>query len=158
MNMLEANVARQNGGVVLDLGGDQKLQLDAADIAGPPALAAYDGRPVILGIRPEGLEEASLVDEAPPGRRLTGRVELREALGSELMVHFALPRASSQRRRKTKELADETSVEGGIVTPGALIVGRFGRPRGREGRRERRSGRRHALAPLLRPGDRSWHL
>jgi multiple sugar transport system ATP-binding protein len=84
MNMLEAIVARQNGGVVLDLGGNQKLQLDASDIA------------------------------------------LREALGSELMVHFALPEGTLAETQETKELADETSVEGGIVTPGALIVGRFG--------------------------------
>jgi multiple sugar transport system ATP-binding protein len=126
MNMLEANVARQNGGVALDLGGGEKLELDAADLAKTPALAAYDGRPVIVGIRPEGLEEASLVEEARPGRKLTGRVELREALGSELIVHFALPEGTLAETQETKELADESSVEGGIVTPGALIVGRFG--------------------------------
>ncbi|HWB23234.1 MAG TPA: sn-glycerol-3-phosphate ABC transporter ATP-binding protein UgpC [Gaiellaceae bacterium] len=126
MNMLEASVARQNGGVVLDLGGDQKLQLEASDIAQSPALAAYDGRPVIVGIRPEGLEEASLAEETRPGRLLKGRVELREALGSELMVHFALPEGKHAETQETKELARESSVEGGIVTPGALIVGRFG--------------------------------
>jgi multiple sugar transport system ATP-binding protein len=134
MNMLEATVARQNGGVVLDLGGDQKLHLDAADIAGTPALAGYDGRAVIVGIRPEGLEEASLVEEARPGRKLTGRVELREALGSELIVHFALPEGKLAETEETQELAEESSVEGGIVTPGALIVGRFGaRGRAQEG-------------------------
>ena len=126
MNMLEAKVARQNGGVTLDLGGGQKLELDAADIAGSPALASYDGRQVILGIRPEGLEEASLAGDAAPGRRLTGRVELREALGSELMVHFALPEGTLAETTETQELARESSVEGGIETPGALIVGRFG--------------------------------
>ena len=126
MNMLEVTVARQNGGVTLDLGGDQKLTLDAADIAGSPALLGYDKRQVILGIRPEGLEEASLVEDAGPGRRLTGRVELREALGSELMVHFALPEGKLAETQETQELARESSVEGGIETPGALIVGRFG--------------------------------
>jgi multiple sugar transport system ATP-binding protein len=126
MNMLEATVSRQNGGVTLDLGGDQKLSLDEADIAASPALAGYDGRQVILGIRPEGLEEASLVEDLRPDRRLTGRVELREALGSELMVHFALPEGKLAETQETQELARETSVAGGIVTPGALIVGRFG--------------------------------
>ena len=125
MNMLEATVARQNGGVVLDLGG-QKLQLDASDIASTPALAGFDGRRVILGIRPEGLEEASLADESRPGRRLTGRVELREALGSELMVHFALPESKLAETQETQELAREAGPEGGLETAGALIVGRFG--------------------------------
>jgi multiple sugar transport system ATP-binding protein len=126
MNMLEATVARQNGGVSLDLGGGQKLELEASDIASAPALAGYDGRPVILGIRPEGLEEASLVDERRPGRRVTGRVELREALGSELMVHFALPDGKLAETQETKELARDAGPEGGLVTQGALIVGRFG--------------------------------
>ena len=89
---------------------------------------------MIVGIRPEGLEEASLVEETRPGRKLTGRVELREALGSELIVHFALPEGKLADTEETQELAHETSVEGGIVTPGALIVGRFGaRGRAQEG-------------------------
>ena len=126
MNMLEATVTRQNGGVSGDLGGGQKLELEASDIASTPALAGYDGRRVILGIRPEGLEDASLVDETRPGRRLTGHVELREALGSELMVHFALPESKLAETQETKELAREAGPEGGLVTTGALIVGRFG--------------------------------
>jgi multiple sugar transport system ATP-binding protein len=126
MNMLEAEVSRQNGSVVLDLGGGQKLSLDQSEVAANPALAAYDGRDVILGIRPESLEEASLAQESRPGRKLTGHVELREALGSELMVHFALPESNLAHTQVTRELARETSVEGGIDTPGALLVGRFG--------------------------------
>ena len=126
MNMLEATVTRQNGGVSVDLGGGQKLELEASDIASTPALAGYDGRRVILGIRPEGLEDASLVDETRPGRRLTGHVELREALGSELIVHFALPESKLAETQETKELAREAGPEGGLVTTGALIVGRFG--------------------------------
>ena len=55
-----------------------------------PALSDYVGRDVILGIRPEDLEDATLATDAPADRRLKGKVELTEALGSEIMVHFAV--------------------------------------------------------------------
>jgi multiple sugar transport system ATP-binding protein len=51
-----------------------------------PALSEYAERQVVLGIRPESLPAAS--DAASPG--LTVQVELVEALGSELQVHFTL--------------------------------------------------------------------
>jgi multiple sugar transport system ATP-binding protein len=126
MNMLEATVHRQNGGVELDVGGSQKLALGAEDIAASPAIAGYDGRPVILGVRPEALEEISLAPDTPPERRLRGLVELREALGSELVVHFSLPESTLARTEETEELARESSVEGGLESEGAHLVGRFG--------------------------------
>src|SRR5690348_17219624 len=87
MNMLEARVARANGGLTIDV-GQQHLQLGEETLAAHPALHGYEGRKVILGLRPEDLEDASLEPDSPRDRRLRGVVELREALGSELMVHF----------------------------------------------------------------------
>ena len=52
-----------------------------------PALEGYLGRKVILGIRPENLEDAALVPGAAPGSVLDVQVELREELGSEVDVH-----------------------------------------------------------------------
>jgi multiple sugar transport system ATP-binding protein len=126
MNMLDATVASVNGTVTLGLGGDQTLEVDASCLAAHRALEAYEGRRVVLGIRPESLEEASLAGDAPAARRLRGRTELREALGSELMVHFAIPNARLADTEETKELARESSVEGGLETSGALVVGRLG--------------------------------
>jgi multiple sugar transport system ATP-binding protein len=126
MNMVDATVGRENGAVVLAL-GDQKLEVDQATVASRPALASFDGRKVILGIRPEHLEEASLAGETPPSRRLRGNVELREALGSELMVHFSVESASVAETDETKELAHDVGAGGGgLETKGALFVGRFG--------------------------------
>ena len=126
MNMLDATVNRTNGSVSLVLSDDQSLEVDPACLDTHPALAAYEGRKVVLGIRPESLEEASLARDAPATRRLHGRVELREALGSELMVHFAIPHAQLADTEETKELARESAVEGGLETAGALVVGRLG--------------------------------
>ena len=52
-----------------------------------PALEGYLGRKVILGVRPEHLEDAALVPGTSPGSVIDVRVELREELGSEVDVH-----------------------------------------------------------------------
>jgi multiple sugar transport system ATP-binding protein len=126
MNMVEAKVERDNGAVMLALGG-QKLEVDPATVAARPALRSFEGRNVILGIRPEHLQEASLAGETRATRRLRGNVELREALGSELMVHFSVEGASLAETDETKELAHDTGAgDSGLETKGALFVGRFG--------------------------------
>src|SRR2546429_7409183 len=55
-----------------------------------PALRRYEGKEIVLGIRPEDLEDAALAKDIPADRRLRGEVRLREALGSEVMVHFTI--------------------------------------------------------------------
>src|SRR5207245_1516637 len=77
MNMIEATIGRENGTLVAKA-GSQSLALDQETLAAHPALAGYEGREIILGIRPEQLEDAALVSETPTDRRLRGRVVLRE--------------------------------------------------------------------------------
>jgi multiple sugar transport system ATP-binding protein len=135
MNMLDATIS-SNGSLFATI-GDQKIALGAETLENRPALAAYDGKPVIIGIRPEDLEDAALVGDAPGDHRLRGRLELREALGSEIMAHFAIKGAHAE-TDETRELArdagaqDETQV--GAQEGEAVVVGRFGaRSRIKEG-------------------------
>jgi multiple sugar transport system ATP-binding protein len=130
MNMIEATVARSNGGFAVDVGA-QHLELDEAVLARSPALRGYEGRKIIVGIRPEDLEEASLEPDSSPRRRLRGVVELREALGSELMVHFTVEGTREALTDDVKELAHDAGVPGDgpaleSTGSGALLVGRFG--------------------------------
>ncbi|MGH3054796.1 MAG: TOBE domain-containing protein, partial [Gaiellaceae bacterium] len=130
MNMIEATVARANGGLAVDV-GKQELTLDDAVLARSPALRGYEGRSIILGIRPEDLEDVSLESGSPSDRRLRGVVELREALGSELMVHFTVEGTREALTDDVKELALDVGVPGQGPTlestgEGALLVGRFG--------------------------------
>ena len=130
MNMVEATVTRANGGLAVDV-GSQHLTLDEATLAAHPALKHYEGHKVILGIRPEELEEASLEPESPPNRRLRGVVELREALGSELIVHFTVEGTREALTDDVIELAQDAGVPGESAdlerkAEGALLVGRFG--------------------------------
>jgi multiple sugar transport system ATP-binding protein len=130
MNMIEATVTRANGGLAVDV-GKQQLKLDDAVLARSPALRGYEGRTIILGIRPEDLEEVSLEPDTPPDRRLRGVPELREALGSELMVHFTVEGTQAALTEDVKELAEDAGAPGGEPAlegkgSGALLVGRFG--------------------------------
>jgi multiple sugar transport system ATP-binding protein len=90
MNLLEATVASgDDGELVVELGGS-RLPVPAEVVSQRPGLQAYLGRPIILGIRPEDLEDASLMADAPPERRIRSTVDLREALGSDVLVHFTM--------------------------------------------------------------------
>ena len=87
MNMLEEQLARRDGSLAVDVGG-QQLALGDQALGSRPALRNYEGKTVIVGIRPEHVEDATLA-EAPPDRRLRG-VLLTEALGSEIVAHVAV--------------------------------------------------------------------
>src|SRR6476469_8990038 len=89
MNMLDATVERANGSLTV-AAGNQRVEVGSETLQVRPALEQYVGRPVVLGIRPEDLEDASLATDTPADRRLKGKVDLTEALGSEIMVHFSI--------------------------------------------------------------------
>jgi multiple sugar transport system ATP-binding protein len=130
MNMIEATVTRANGGLAVDV-GQQHLTLGEEALAARPALSRYEGRKVILGIRPEDLEDASLEPDSSPDRQLRGVVELREALGSELMVHFTVEGTRAALTEDVKELAQDAGAPDRAPAfesqgSGALLVGRFG--------------------------------
>jgi len=116
MNVLQARI--EGGAAVV---GDARLPV--------PRLAAYEGRDVLLGIRPESFEDASLASAEHP--RLRGHVELREALGSEVLVHFS----TAGRIAATDdllELADDLGDDRAAAR--ATLVGRFSpKTRVREG-------------------------
>jgi len=130
MNMVEATLARENGGLVAKV-GEQKVLINAEELAARPALAGFEGKNVVLGIRPEDLEDVALSPDTPADHRLKGKVTLTEALGSEIMVHFtieATPAATEEMRELAKDVGDERVVaqldEGATSTAG--FVGRFG--------------------------------
>jgi multiple sugar transport system ATP-binding protein len=136
MNMVEATVARSDGHLVATT-GSHSITLDDEALAAHPALESFVGSTVILGIRPEELEDAELEPDTPTDRRLRGTVELRESLGSEVMVHIRID-AKPALTEDVRELAQDTdaiavsSLDEG--TSETTIVGRFGpRSRVREG-------------------------
>jgi multiple sugar transport system ATP-binding protein len=128
MNMLHSQLESDNGGLAAVV-GRQRLHLTAGVLQNRPALRGYAGREVIVGIRPENLEDAAIAGAAETGDRLTGEVMLREALGSEIMAHVAIE-ARAAETDETRELArDVGAPEGGeeigVEEGKTILVARF---------------------------------
>jgi multiple sugar transport system ATP-binding protein len=127
MNMLEATIERSDGHLAANF-GNQKLALEDEALTDHPALRGYEGRKVIVGIRPEDLEDASQARDTAPNRRLRGHVDLREALGSEIMVHMNVDARAAQ-TEDVRELREDVGVErtvgNDVDEQRATVVGRF---------------------------------
>jgi multiple sugar transport system ATP-binding protein len=118
MNLVEATLAGSNGSLAVDVGGF-RLPVPDEVIESRPALRSYEGRKVVLGLRPEDMEDASLVSDAPSDRRISSTVDLREALGSDVVVHFKVeaPQAMTEDVRELAEDVGQEAVE--LVEHGA---------------------------------------
>jgi multiple sugar transport system ATP-binding protein len=128
MNMVEATLERRNGGFVAQV-GEQTIAIEADEVKARPGLAAYAGKEVVLGIRPEDLEDAALVPSSPTEQRLHGQAELTEALGSEIMVHFSIKAKhaiTEDVRELAEDVGDERAVDEMAEGDRATLVGRFG--------------------------------
>ncbi|GAA3958621.1 sn-glycerol-3-phosphate ABC transporter ATP-binding protein UgpC [Actinomadura viridis] len=127
MNLIQGTLAGDAEAPRLEIGG-HTLTLPAGVLAERPGLRSRFGDRVAVGIRPEDMEDAELV-EAEDGARLTSTVELVEAMGSDVLVHFALE-APQVVTEDTKELARDagTDVLGALDggdTPRTDLVARF---------------------------------
>jgi multiple sugar transport system ATP-binding protein len=109
MNMVEGMLARSNGSFVTEFGGYRLAVPD--DVFGSrPELKGYEGKQVIVGIRPEDMEDAELVPDAPADHRFSSSVLLREALGADVLVHFMI-KAPALLTEDAKELAHDVGAE-----------------------------------------------
>jgi multiple sugar transport system ATP-binding protein len=88
INLVEAELAQQNGNLSVKF-GDHTLTVDDQLARNRSGLGEYVGKTVMLGIRPEDFEDASIDSDAPPDRRLKVTSDLIEPLGSEMLVYFS---------------------------------------------------------------------
>ena len=109
MNMVEATLHSSNGAMFVEFGGNSMRVGDGVKAA-RPALGSFEGGSVVLGIRPEEMEDASLLADAPADQRLSAEIDLREALGSQILVHFRVD-APITLTEDVKELAVDVGAE-----------------------------------------------
>ena len=88
MNLYRAALSASPSGMAMRL-GSQQVDLTPDLLARLPALRGYDGREVVVGIRPEHfvVPNGQRIDE---GRTLVVEVELVEPLGNEILIHFSI--------------------------------------------------------------------
>jgi multiple sugar transport system ATP-binding protein len=137
MNLVEATLDSEDGAWFVRFGSN-RLRIDDAVVRDRSRLRAFDGKPVVMGVRPEDLEDTAFASDTPPDRRLRGPVELREAMGAEAYVHFTVD-APIVMTEDTRELAaDEEQGVPGLQRQGVRGGNRFvarmhPRTRAREG-------------------------
>ena len=127
MNMVEADLTREDGSLFVTFGGS-RLRVDDGAASQRPALRAFEGGRVILGIRPENMEDASIVSDASSDRRLTVQVTLREALGSEILIHFpvdAPPVMTDDTRELFRDTGALDDLEGRAEAGASTFVARL---------------------------------
>ena len=92
--------------------GSQSLPIAPEVLELRPGLARYDGCDVAIGIRPEHCEDATFATDS--SAVLSGQVEVREGLGSEVILHVSVD---------GKGLA-AAGADGTTVLPSATITAR----------------------------------
>jgi multiple sugar transport system ATP-binding protein len=123
MNLVLGRLHRIDDNYWVSLGTDTVL-LPEAVVHERPALASYAGREIVVGIRPEDMEDASLAG-AEEGQILHAVADLVETMGSDVLVH--LPVDASPVDAEDTRLPENGVGTTGAVPPagGTVLVGRF---------------------------------
>ncbi|MDX3660718.1 sn-glycerol-3-phosphate ABC transporter ATP-binding protein UgpC [Streptomyces sp. ID05-26A] len=124
MNLVSAKLDENDGRFWVSLNSDALL-LPESVLQQRPALKQYVGRDVVVGIRPEDMEDTALAD-AREGEILHSVADLVEAMGSDVLVHFPVdvpPVVTDD----TRELAKDAGTDDlpGVKGKGTVLVGRF---------------------------------
>jgi multiple sugar transport system ATP-binding protein len=85
MNLVDSRLEADNGSLYASL-GEHRLRLPDRPLRWP-GLGRYVGRDVVLGIRPEGFDDAR-AQRFEAGATIDVGVALAEPLGAETIVHF----------------------------------------------------------------------
>lgn len=109
MSLFDGVVVRDDGALGVRF-GSQWLELPASE-----ALTSWEGRAVVIGIRPEDVEDAAFDAAAPQTRRLRLAVDLVEQLGSDVLVHLLTDAVAAQ-GAQLKDAAEDAAQ---IATPAA---------------------------------------
>src|SRR5436305_1006674 len=127
MNLVEADLAAEGDGLVARF-GDHALRLGRRVLGERPALPGYAGRRLILGFRPDALADAALAGPPPAGASLRIVTDIREDMGSEVYVHFALGVPPVHRSEVAEAGAPEEEAQARVAARNSSpLVARLGR-------------------------------
>jgi len=117
MTLFEGTIDLSGGAGTMTI-GSHELGMPAECLEKHPALRSYDGRKVVVGIRPEDYQDAAQASDVPENQRITTTATLIEALGSEIMVHFRIDATPV-------DSGDPDAIEETMSIDTANAVGRF---------------------------------
>jgi multiple sugar transport system ATP-binding protein len=107
MNFVRAHLEHANGGFAATFG---RTRIPLSRAVRGEVLKAYAGKEVVLGIRPEHIEDASF-SEGAAGAKALNTIEVEpqviESMGSEKYVYFGVPREQTAHLRSIEEMGYE---------------------------------------------------
>jgi multiple sugar transport system ATP-binding protein len=134
MNFLPSSLEKDGDGAYSVAVGAETLAVPQEVVANHPSLGKYIGQNLIIGFRPEDMQDASLLNGNTPspgprgasgGRTLNAFAELVEPLGSDLMVHMTVDIPPVQGNEDVVELAKESGDTMFAREGKAALVARF---------------------------------
>ena len=109
MNFLDAKITKEGSTVVATI-DDAKLEIPAAK-AKALEDQGYVGKTVVMGIRPEHLNDAA-IDEHPTDNKITAKIRVYELLGAEVYLYFDFGGTQMTARvdpKTTAKMGEETT-------------------------------------------------
>ncbi len=133
MNFIRARLERSSGAggelaAVFGEGSSQtRLPLSKEALAGAQSsdIGEYVGEEVVLGIRPEHIEDAALTGNARPGSNTVEvSPQVIESMGSEKYVYFEVGRDQAAHTKSMKAMVEDTGAEEEEASFEELMVAR----------------------------------
>ncbi len=110
INLVEAQLEQTNGRYSVAF-GEHRLTVDENLARNRSGLTDYVGKSIILGIRPEDFEDASLEAGVPDDRRMKVEVDLTEPLGADVLLYFGTTATSVVPSAVSAEVGEDASVQ-----------------------------------------------
>ena len=110
MNLMEGVLKTVGSDYVVEL-GNQRIAVPVTVVKSRAALHSYLDKRIVVGIRAEDMQDATLNPTHPGDQRLTTVIDVREALGSETLMHFGIdaPSVDSGDPDALDELGDSST-------------------------------------------------
>jgi multiple sugar transport system ATP-binding protein len=107
---VEAQLEQTNGHYSVAF-GEFRLTVDDNLVRNRPGLEDYVGRTIILGIRPEDFEDASLETGVPDDRQMDVEVALTEPLGADVLLYFGATATGVVPSAVAADVGEDASVD-----------------------------------------------
>ena len=109
INLVEAQLEQTNGRYSVAF-GEHRLTVDDNLARNRSGLKEYVGKSIILGIRPEDFEDASIESGVPADRRMKVEVDLTEPLGADVLLYFGTSATGLVPSAASAEAGEDASV------------------------------------------------
>ena len=109
INLVEAQLEQTNGSYSVAF-GEYRLAIDDNLARNRSGLKDYVGRSIILGIRPEDFEDASLESGVPNDRQMKVEVDLTEPLGADVLLYFGTAATGLVPSAASADVGEDASV------------------------------------------------